>query len=181
MRWMAAAAVCMMLAGCGPGDPGGSAGRSVDAVAEALDDTEWMLVEGVPLVEDHPITLRGEDGRIGGTAACNRYGAEVSVSGDHLEISELASTEMACPEPGVHDSEGAYLDALRTVERYERTDEQLILSGPDVELHFEPATPVGDAPLTGTGRQLESLLTGTGSEATASSVGDDRGLEYRAP
>lgn len=170
MRWIGVAAVVVVLAGCGPEDAAGPAGDGDDPVGQALGDTEWVLTDGVPTVEGYPITLRVEDSRVGGTAACNSYGGDVTVSGDRIEVHELAWTEMGCPEPGVHDSEAAYLDALQAVERYERTDGQLVLSGPDVELRFEAAPPVEDASLTGTDWQLESLLAGAGPDAAASSV-----------
>lgn len=175
MRWTAVAGVLVMLAGCGPGAPADPAGQE-PATDAALEGTEWVLVDGVPIVEGYPITLRFQDGQAGGTAACNSYGGAVEVTGDTIAIGDIAATEMACPDPGVHDSESAYLEALRGVERYEHPDGQLVLTGGGNELRFDAAAAVEDAALTGVEWQLESLLTGTGPEGTASSTMADATL-----
>lgn len=172
MRWIGvlAATVLVVLAACGPEEPGGSPSDPDPALAEAFGEGEWLLVEGVEMVEGYPITLRGREGGVGGTAACNSYSAQMTVDGERLEIGDITVTEMGCPEPGVHDSEAAFLDALQAAERYQRTDDRLLLAGPGVELLFEAAPPVEDASLTGTDWQLESLLAGAGPDGTASST-----------
>lgn len=175
MRWIAATAVLVMLAGCATSEPTDT-GPEDGSEPEALAGTEWVLAEGVPVVAGYPITLRVEDGEVRGTAACNTYSATVVITGDALEIGDIAVTEMGCPEPGVHDSEAAYLGALQAVERYEHEAGRLLLSGPGVELRFEAATPVEDAPLTGTDWQLESLVTGSGPDGTVSSTMADATL-----
>lgn len=168
MRWLGALAIAVLLLGCGeePGTPP----VGDPALVEAFGEGEWVLVEGVAMVDGYPITLQVRDDGVGGTAACNSYRAEANVDGDRVEIGSIAVTEMGCPEPGVHDSESAYLDAVQAVERYERDDDRLVLATPDLELAFEAAPPVRDAPLTGTDWQLASLLTGTGPNGTASST-----------
>jgi heat shock protein HslJ len=170
-RIAAVLAVAVVLAACGGGEVTGPG----EAPA-GLDGTEWVLVAGVPMVDGYPITLRVEDGRVGGIAACNSYGGDVVVSGDRLEVTDVARTEMGCPEPGVHDSESAFLDALLAVDRYERTQAQLVLLGPGVELRFDPVAPEPDAALTGTPWRLESLLSGAGPDGTASSTMADATL-----
>jgi len=169
MWWIVGAAVLVVLAGCGTETPTGPS-PGTEPAADELEETEWVLAEGVPLVEGYPITLRIGDGEGGGTAACNSYGGTLSVVGDRIEIGELGHTEMACSEPGVHESESAYLQALQAVERYEHTEGQLMLLGPGVELRFDTVEPSEDAPLTGTGWRLESLISGTGPEGTVSST-----------
>jgi heat shock protein HslJ len=56
------------------------------------------------------------------------------------------------------------------VERHARDGEQLVLSGPDVELRFDPVAPEEDAALVGTDWQLESLISGTGPDGAVSST-----------
>lgn len=174
MRWTAMAGLLLVLVGCGPEGPAGSAGE--DAGDGALEGTEWVLVDGSPTVEGYPITLRVEGGEISGTAACNSYSGTVDVTPDTIAVGDLAQTEMACPDPGVHDSESAYLEALRAVERYERTGGELVLFGAGNELRFEEAAPVEDAELTGTDWQLEALVSGMGPDGTASSTMADATL-----
>jgi heat shock protein HslJ len=155
-----------VLTGCG--DPGTATGPEADG--DGVASGEWILVDGVPMVEGYPITLRITDGEVGGTAACNSYGGEVRSVGDTFEVGDLARTEMGCPAAGVHDSESAYLDALMVVERQAREGEQLVLSGPDVELRFDPVAPEPDAALGGTQWRLESLVSGHGPDGSVSST-----------
>lgn len=172
MRWIGTTALLVMLVGCGPAGPAGS-GPSPDGepgAAEGLHATEWVLADGVTMVEGYPITLRVSDGQVAGTAACNSYSGEVAVSDGRFEVGDIAVTGMGCPEPGVHDSESAFLDALQAVERYEHDGDRLLLLGAEVELRFDAAPPAEDAPLTGTRWQLESLLSGTGPDGVASST-----------
>lgn len=139
----------VVLAGCGADGTTGLAGEG-PGDDTALEGTEWVLVEGVPIVEGHPITLGFEDGRIGGTAACNSYGGAVEVTEDTITIGEIVATEIGCPAPGVHDSESAYFQALHAVERHEHTEDELVLTGAETELRFDAAAVVEDAELTGT-------------------------------
>ena len=58
----------------------------------------------------------GPEGRLSGSAGCNRYVASYSTDGTSLEISGAASTRMFCTEPeGVMEQETAYLALLQTV------------------------------------------------------------------
>lgn len=168
------AGLLVVLVGCGADGPVGPAGE--DAGDGALEGTEWVLVDGSPMVEGYPITMRVEGGEISGRAACNSYGGTVDVARDTIAVGDLARTEMGCPDPGVHDSESAYLEALQAVERYEATGGELVLFGAGNELRFEEAAPVEDAELTGTDWQLESLVTGTGPDGAASSTMADATL-----
>ena len=174
MRWTAMAVLLVVLVGCGPDGPAGSPGEGPGD--GALAGTEWVLVEGSPMVEGYPITLRVEGGEVSGTAACNSYSGTVDITQGTIAVGDLARTEMGCPDPGVHDSESAYLEALQAAERYERTGGELVLSGTGHELRFEQAAPVEDAEPTGTDWQLESLVTGTGPDGTASSTMADATL-----
>jgi len=68
-------------------------------------------------------------------------------------------------------AERAYLDALHAVDTWTRASaEELVLTGPDVELRFEMLPPVPTAELTVTTWVLEGLVTGTGADASVSST-----------
>jgi heat shock protein HslJ len=160
----------LLLAGCG--DPGAPAGPATGDGGGAADGPhgQWILADGVEMVEGYPITMDVADGQVGGTAACNSYGGAVRVDGETFEVGDVSRTAMGCPDEGVHDSESAYLDALMAVDRHERDAEQLVLTGPDIQLRFDPVAPEEDAALTGTEWRLESLLSGGGPDGTASST-----------
>lgn len=165
MRGIALTVALLSLVACGPEEVGSSGFEGGPG-----GPSEWLLVDGVPTVEGYPITLRLEDGRVGGVAACNNYGGDAVVADGRFEVGDLVVTGMGCPEPGVHDSEAAYAETLLAVERYEFQDGQLVLLGPDTELRFDPVQPPEDAALTGTDWQLNSLVMGDGPEAVVSST-----------
>jgi heat shock protein HslJ len=99
------------LRGCG-GDP-----------ASLLRATAWVVesLDGAAVRGGAPITLRfGDDGRVAGSASCNSFNARYAITGDGLEISQAAATMKACL-PDVMTQEGAFLNALGAVERFETT------------------------------------------------------------
>jgi heat shock protein HslJ len=135
----------------------------------------WQLISGhgpegeIPLVNSHRITLTFEEGSATGTAACNRYGGEVTISGTSFRIRNGAMTAMAC-RSDVMDSESAYMAAIGTADSIARKDDMLVLSGPATTLRFELLPPVPIAKLIGTRWHLESLISGLPDEAVASSA-----------
>jgi heat shock protein HslJ len=55
----------------------------------------------------------GADGRVSGSAGCNRYTGQYTVAGDAVTIGQSASTRRMCAEPaGVMEQEAAFLAAL---------------------------------------------------------------------
>jgi heat shock protein HslJ len=147
-------------AGCG-----GAGGRGEEPAAAPAGS--WELVSGtgpegeIEILESHPITLVFEDdARIGGTAACNSYGASARIEDDRFELHELAQTEMACEPPAVMAAEAAYLQALQRAQLIREEGERLVLSGPDVELTFEPLAPVSSEALVGTAWELDTVMEG---------------------
>jgi heat shock protein HslJ len=176
-RWLLPTALALVLgtaAGCGGGGGGVEIGGAQGAGGPTGD---WVLVEGehdgaeVPIVEGHDITLGIEEERWGGTAACNSYGATVSVDGDRIGIGELAVTEMAC-EDDVMASESAYLAAFAAVERYDEQPGELTLEDDeqDVRLRYEEVPAEPDAAFEDTEWRLESLLEGSGPDGSVASV-----------
>ena len=54
-----------------------------------------------------------DDGRITGTAGCNRYSAPCTRDGERIAIGPTVATRMSCGAPeGIMEQEAAYLDAL---------------------------------------------------------------------
>jgi len=55
------------------------------------------------------------DGKVSGTAGCNRYMSTWKADGASLRFTAPAATRMACAQPGVMEQEQAFLKALETV------------------------------------------------------------------
>ena len=80
-----------------------------------------------PVTQDTEITAEfSDEGRIAGSAGCNRYFGSYEQSEDALTISQVGSTRMACPEP-LMNQEDRFLTALKTVARWERHGNRLDL------------------------------------------------------
>jgi len=82
----------------------------------AVAGTQWRLawwpVDGLD-PREFTITLRFEDGRLGGTAAVNSYGGPYALAADGgFRVGDLAVTGMAGP-PRAMRAEAAYLRLLR--------------------------------------------------------------------
>jgi len=62
----------------------------------------WQLISGrgpegeVSVIGDFRITLQIDRRSLGGTAACNRYGGDVTIEGGSFEMRSGAMTGMAC-------------------------------------------------------------------------------------
>lgn len=115
---------------------------------------QWILQSGahaeqsLPVLIDHPITMRLDRSQINGVAACNSYGGQyrVASNGNFQLVDGLAVTEMACSPAEVMEAESRYLEALLQVNRIEIANSVLTLSGNGYTLTFalDP-----DAPPTG--------------------------------
>ncbi len=66
---------------------------------------------------NRPVTVRFESGRLSGFAGCNNFSGSYTLDGDQLKIGPVASTQMACPEPG-SSVETAFHKALSGTLRY---------------------------------------------------------------
>lgn len=144
-----------------------------------ITGTTWVLQRGngplgeIVLVDGWPITLLLEEHTLGGTAACNSYGAAYALDGSALTASiELARNEMGCSPQAVMVSESAYLAALVEVKNVYLEGWELVLSGPETELVFAPVGDVPTATLVGTTWELDTLIQGE----TASTVSGDPAL-----
>jgi heat shock protein HslJ len=88
----------------------------------SLNDSEWLLADlaGTPVVPNSKASLAFLDsGKVAGGASCNRFTGTVTVSGNTLKLSPLATTMMACVDPKLAAQETAYLKALGAASRYE--------------------------------------------------------------
>ena len=176
MRWLVVvllAVVASVSCGTGIGEP--DAGRPRSAPPESYDGT-WKLTSGtspqgqIPLVPDYSITMAMSEGRAEGRSACNRYGAEIKTEGSQIKFGGGGGTDMDCSDP-VMESEAAYLDALWHVRSISLSqDGNLVMTGEDVELLFESLPPPPTKELIGPTWQLEGMIEGRGSDATATNA-----------
>lgn len=167
MKLVLGAVGMLLLAGCGGGDD--------QADPSSFEAMPWVLSAGVD-VDGWEIvapSLRFEEGRIGGSTGCNRYGASYTVDDDTLEIGEIASTLIAC-QPPADAVERAFVGVLPRAARWRiEGDELVLLDVEDVELlRFVAATPAGSWQATGflQGDAVTSPIAGT--EVTASFATD---------
>jgi heat shock protein HslJ len=96
------------LDGCG-GEPG-----------SLLSGHEWIVTQlaDQPLLSEPRITVDfAADGRVSGSASCNRFGAGYQLTGEGLRIEKAMSSMMAC-EPPVMAQEQLFLDLLQSVSRF---------------------------------------------------------------
>ena len=151
----------ILITACG--SPGAS--RSPSQGGPVDPQGSWQLLSGatdagaIPIVADHPITLTLEPSSMGGTAACNIYGAELRLSGEGIEIGDIEQTLRGC-EQAVQAAETAYLSALRNVTRIGMDGDELVLAGPGIELRFERLPEPPTAELVGTTWTLDTLFVG---------------------
>jgi heat shock protein HslJ len=110
----------IILSACASG--GGQGGE--------ITGTVWVLdsLNGKPLEAGTGITAEfSADGKVSGSAGCNRYSGTYEVSGSKITFSEqMAATMMACPQP-VMDQETAYFQALAAAKSFAVKGDQLTL------------------------------------------------------
>jgi len=88
-----------------------------------LEGATWRLkeltgVQSAALAKlDRPVALRFDSGRLSGFAGCNNFSGSYTLDGDQLKVGPVASTQMACPEPG-SSIETAFHKALSGTLRY---------------------------------------------------------------
>lgn len=77
-------------------------------------DGDWRSrVGGV----NQTVTFDERTGQVYGSAGCNRFTGSYSVSGTRIEMSPLAVTMMACPEPQMK-AEQVFLKRLQNATRF---------------------------------------------------------------
>lgn len=139
-------------------------------------DGDYRLISGtidgepVPLQESHPVTLTINGDQVRGTAACNEYGGNVLIEGNHIAVSDLATTEMACFPVEAMTTGRIFLGALAEVDTFDLEGETLTLTGDGTEMRLTKQQPAAGADLNGTVWVLNSLIDGE----SVSSVTPDR-------
>lgn len=99
---------------------------------EDIGGREWILsrINEEPVPKGLGISLTYDDGRIKGSAGCNRYFADMKDlegSGGGIRIGPVGSTRKACPDEVMH-MESSYLQKLGNVTSFGFVGRQLVLS-----------------------------------------------------
>jgi heat shock protein HslJ len=112
----------------------------------SLENGAWRLKE-LPGAQSaalatlkRPVTMRLESGRLTGFAGCNNFSGGYALDGDQLKIGPVASTQMACPEPG-SSIETAFHKALSGTLRFALDGDHLTAttaSGDTLRFQREP-------------------------------------------
>lgn len=129
-------AVLGILSACAPAEPTAavSGPAAVPAPAPMLAGGEWKVttINGTPVVDNSRATIEFKDGRVFGAASCNRFmgGYTMRSDGMKLEMSQMASTMMACPD-ALMQQEGQFLKTLGGVTGHSISGNTLTLTGPD--------------------------------------------------
>jgi len=69
-----------------------------------------------------------KDGKVTGSAGCNRYFGSYTMTGTSLSVGSVGSTKMSCTSPGVGQQESTYLASLGRTASFSVTGNRLVLA-----------------------------------------------------
>ena len=167
-------AAVFMLAACAPAvtpapnvTTAESRATAAPKVSIPLEGTEWVLasVRGDNLIAGPPLALAFyPDSYMEGSAGCNSYGADYTVSGQEFHIAQIHRTHFDCEEPpGIMLQDRAFFEALASVAAYRATGDSLEFddaSGETILVYTRKLPAVVDPALEDTEWSLESLNGG---------------------
>jgi heat shock protein HslJ len=161
---IATISLLIVLSACAEATSPGHGGDGLEGRTWILDATSVAaLVDDAPA--DARVTIRFDDGEVGGSAGCNLYGGTYTRGeGDAIAIEVGSMTEMACDEP-LMALDTAFVGALGEVAAYRLDDDALTLDGGDDTLTFDAEQPL---PLEGTAWRLDGLAAG--NDAVTSTI-----------
>lgn len=98
----------VLAPGCGSLAPGPS-----------LESSAWRVedIDNRGVLDQARSTLEFRDGRVSGSAACNRYSASMTMSGERLRAGNTITTRMAC-SPAIMEQEQRFLASLAATRTY---------------------------------------------------------------
>ncbi len=109
-----------------------------------LEGPLWSLtlLNGSQPLDDAPIYIQFEDGKLNGSAGCNTYTGDYQSDDKNLAVRSVVATRKACNEPaGVMEQEQTYLPLLKEANSYSTANGMLTIfdaSGAPA-LTFSPA------------------------------------------
>jgi heat shock protein HslJ len=129
-----AALALAAMTGCAPTPAPAPAPAAAPTGGAALTGGEWTVFEinGAATLPGSKASITFDEGRVFGPASCNRFmgGYSVSADGLKLEMSQMASTMMACPDE-LMTQERNFLDTLGAVTGYSVEGDVLTLKTAD--------------------------------------------------
>ncbi len=184
----------LLLAGCATGAPSaggtdapGTTSTSTtppgtgEPTSEGIAGIEgsWRLISArdaagdIDLMGSRTTLLLTDDDSSGGRTPCNNYSLSLSGGPGAITVSEIGQTEAACADPALMEVETRYLAALALVTTATRGELdpgklQLDSEAEGIALNFEAIADPALATLIGTVWRLESLVVGTGENASVS-------------
>jgi heat shock protein HslJ len=133
MRLFLAAVALATMTGCAP-TPEAKPAAAAPSDGALLAGGEWAVFEinGEAVIPSSKPTITFDEGRVYGRGSCNRFmgGYKVGADGLKLEMSQMASTMMACPDE-LMTQEGKFLGTLGAVTGYAVADGVLTLTAPE--------------------------------------------------
>jgi heat shock protein HslJ len=103
----------------------GMAMTQTNWTCESLMDTSGTLI---PAQSGTDVTaMFGREGRMSGTAGCNRYGATYQTRDYSITVSGISATEMFCHGPGIMEQESAFLADLEKASSFRVSESSLKL------------------------------------------------------
>lgn len=90
----------------------------------SLEDTSWQFLgwsDARSPLAGTAITLKFRGDRLNGSSGCNGYTAIYQNSAEKMSVRRMATTRMICPAE-IMEQEAAFLQALRSTQRYEIND-----------------------------------------------------------
>ncbi|WP_379889803.1 META domain-containing protein [Marinobacter lacisalsi] len=108
-----------------------------------LTGTRWVVedLNSQGIIDYSRITIEfSGNGRIQGNAGCNRYSGNYEITGEGIDVSELATTSMACA-PALMKQEDRVLDTVANARRFglSETGALELSSGPERSLKALPS------------------------------------------
>jgi heat shock protein HslJ len=154
----------LAFAACGSDEDSasGSAPTADDLAGQAFESTE---VTGYDLVEGSTIELGFEADTVGARAGCNTQSGGYTITDGTLEVSQMASTMMACDE-ALMDQDAWLAEFLTSSPEISLDGDTLTLTGSDATISLEA---IAATPLEGT----TWVLTGTVATEAISSLPAD--------
>lgn len=105
-----------------------------------LNGTRWVaqVIDGAPVAASaRPQIMFGAEDRLSGTSGCNNVLGVYEAKDGHIDVRALGHTERAC-EAGLMRQEEAFLSILDSASRYERRNNELVISDEDgASVRFE--------------------------------------------
>ena len=158
---LAVVALALLAAGCTTQPGANNTTATATVAAESSLIGTWQLTSFLgtngqtvgAVAGSVPLVTFSRDGSVTGTAGCNHFTANYTVSGNQLSIGPTVSTLMACPAPaGVMDQEQRIFELFPLTAGYTITGSTLALldrSGNRI-MTFDRAPGTVNAPLVGT-------------------------------